>query len=393
MSNRNSILKCDNNEEEVEEINIIEGDSLGNNKKPRGIKHGGTGTLVGFHDKETNSDIILKDNKYNQMISNFIPYSEIQKYNDKSLNVMSNSPQLKRFYNNKFHTNKIDLDGYEELINNLPMPLDWAQVHLVPSNNGYKFLSLSHVVGTSTFIKQFLPFYNAQLDIKYDDKNNLIGTNLILTNKFDPNKVQKYYNAPGTDSKCIIGGRKSTLTHAMKFHDSFSFLRTIYFPATKNNEETLNNMLNVMNEFKSCFTGIHPDYIKIFRYALDAIPQYYLELNTLPPIEEFTKEKLLRCFDPKKILKSNDIFYTDDELKKNDPDIIRINKNFITSICNEDADLNVEFRVPKDLFTTRAHFYQATVYFVEKGILPQGVPYSSIGENKNKKNDNDNSGF
>lgn len=339
---------------------------------------------------------------------------EINEIKEIQLKVMDSIKTLKGFYNNKFHKGRewTVLD-YEAYINTLLPPLRWCQATMVEDNkSNVQFISFSHHAGTLTFLRSFFPYMNITTEAFFDNNHNVVATNLILEDLNHPCRKMSYYNAPGSTKSYGVGGKKSELTKAMKYHDVFKFLSTTYFPKNRENYYNLDNLLNVMVDFKAEFTYIHPSYEEIFFYALDSIAHFYISKKILPPRQKFNKNLLMSIFKPMKIKENNSIFYTDEEIEE-DPDLKTLDNVIIKDddieefgdidemanfIINDEVREKVKklledkrknileikkllgltintLKIPRDFLTLREIFYKKiTSYY--GNLLPKGVVFN-----------------
>lgn len=287
-------------------------------------KKKGNGSIVGYLPKMNNEALTTLCQTQQETLNAYKKLENLNVIND--MNVLDmyiefkkdimNQKYIRKFYNNKFHREKWNIDDYESYIEKLLPPLEWLRV----SRADHKFLGVNHIAGTQTILKMYYPYCNASIKIfRNPATKKIYGTNLEISNKQFPFIKTEYNTAPGMEVNPKIRTEKADTTIATKFSECFGFLRSIYYNENDDNVLNLENLFNVMQEFKSQFFEIDNSYIEIFRYGLDEIAHFYISIGTAPERDYFNLD-LLNTWFSKKILYvdlRDELFYTDKELEDN----------------------------------------------------------------------------
>lgn len=416
-------------------------------------KKKGNGSIVGYSPKMTNEALTTLYQTQQETINAYKKLENLNVINDMKVLDMyrnfkeeiMNSNYLIKYYNNNFHTYKWTSDNYENFIETLLPPLEWLRV----SRANNKFLGVNHIAGTQTILKMFYPYCNASIKIfRNPSTKKIFGTNLEISNKQFPFIKTEYNTAPGMEVNEKLKTEKADTTIATKFSECFGFLRSIYYNENDENVSNLENLFEVMEEFKNDFYEIDNSYIDIFRYGLDEIAHFYIRKRTAPERQYFTLD-LLKTWFSKDILyiKLRDyLFYTNEELENNtyliqderlsNNEFDNIIKNIKEKIIkeNEEEDKNNEIKfigevsidnntninnninekqviktnqndlqikkinvsehlIPRDYFTIRNFIHDLLTKYIQHNIFPNGVNVKNIinNINNNKINNNNNS--
>lgn len=329
------LVKSKGSAPEYEEL-VIEKDK---NKNPRYL----TSTKVQKKLKDEDdlqSQIIELQNQIIQ--SNPLGSKDLLEAYQKNEKKFLEIPIVKMFYNNAFHDEKLDsIKQYESKINKLLAPLEWLKV----SNVEGKFLNVHHKAGSEIIVEFFMPYYDYSVDVlRNKNTDEILATKLSLINRSFPFYKTVHYSAPGNNkSNTSIGGEQGKLTYAMKFANSFGFLRTIGYKNTQTNNENLKNMIDVVKEFKKNLLGVDYSYSLMFNYSMDYIAHYYLLKNIAPNKTYFTLNRLNILFSMD-VLKALEFFYSQEDINNH--------KDLILDNIEISNDFNV-FEKLKEIFNNK----------------------------------------
>lgn len=277
--------------EEVEDLDLRKYSSKGPKKQK---KNSGVGTVTKIDNQ------INKDDVINALVKNTDkPLMDLQATREyaliraRNISELCDNDNLRTLLGEEYKNMKFG--EYIMRVNTLLPMLDFYRC----SNVSGQFCSLAHIQGTALIIEKFLPFYQMNTEPILDERKKLKAINVRLVNRLFPTNEIRLYGVPGkTDT---IGGEKATLTYAEKLAGCFPFLKTYTFKEGGNIATHINNLLNVLNEYKESYNAangypIEGNYVTMWRYSLDTIAHYYLERSLIPDMSEFTLNKLLDAF-------------------------------------------------------------------------------------------------
>lgn len=296
-------------------------------------------------------------------------------------------PTMKSFYNPALHGGvPLTFDQYENMLNMMHFPLDMAST---ACTNNFRSVYLSGNVPNT--IKIFYPHCSYSERIEKDDNNSPEFSIITLSNRFN-GQTSYYEDAKYDGRKYQVGGERSALTSTRKHMDNFPVLRTIPF---KNSEiEDVDNMLEVLRQYKNRFYFADAMQQFRFRHSIDEIAYIYLESDCVPKASAFTLDKLLKWLNPEGLMKNRQLFYTNEELAA-DPslvnnipisspvdttvkvtDVVAIPPNGVNKDQQNTGELEsgpvitLNSVVPKDYDTTRRWFRGAVKSLIDAGRLP-----------------------